>query len=365
MRLAIIGASKGQLPICQKAKDLGIETFCFAWNQGAICKEVVDHFYPISILEKDKIVELCKNLNIDGVVSNASELTAEVSSYVSEKLGLNGTPYRILEKLHDKFLIRQLSECVEGLSKPHFYKYEGIDLNIYPCVVKPCEGSAKAGVSFVNNPKDFTTAIKYAQDSSDGDILVEEYIHGKELSIECLSYKGTHYVIQITDRDSSSAPHFVELGHHQPAELSSFMRDKIKKVIPLLLSEIGYSNGASHIEVKYQDNKLYLIEINLRGGGDEISNKLVQMSTGIDYLRGMIDVALGVFKQPVQVSEPAYAGIYYLCKQTEHLLPFFKQAKDKDWFVEGRISTDELKESHSNYERDGYLIYKSDHKIIP
>ena len=365
MRLAIIGASKGQLPICQKAKDLGIETFCFAWNQGAICKEVVDHFYPISILEKDKIVELCKNLNIDGVVSNASELTAEVSSYVSEKLGLNGTPYRILEKLHDKFLIRQLSECVEGLSKPHFYKYEGIDLNIYPCVVKPCEGSAKAGVSFVNNPKDFTTAIKYAQDSSDGDILVEEYIHGKELSIECLSYKGTHYVIQITDKDSSSAPHFVELGHHQPAELSSFMRDKIKKVIPLLLSEIGYSNGASHIEVKYQDNKLYLIEINLRGGGDEISNKLVQMSTGIDYLRGMIDVALGGFKQPVQVSEPAYAGIYYVCKQTEHLLPFFKQAKDKDWFVEGRISTDELKESHSNYERDGYLIYKSDHKIIP
>lgn len=54
MRLAIIGASKGQLPICQKAKDLGIETFCFAWDQGAVCKDVVDHFYPISILEKDK-----------------------------------------------------------------------------------------------------------------------------------------------------------------------------------------------------------------------------------------------------------------------------------------------------------------------
>lgn len=89
------------------------------------------------------------------------------------------------------------------------------------------------------------------------------------------------------------------------------------------------------------------------------------MSTGVDYLRGMIEVALGIFKQPIQVSKPTYAGIYYLCKQTEYLLPFFKQAKDKDWFVEGRISTEELKESHSNYERDGYLIYKSDHKIIP
>ena len=71
MRLAIIGASKGPLPICQTAKDLGIETFCFAWDQGAVCKDVVDHFYPISILEKDKIVGLCKELNIEGVVSNA------------------------------------------------------------------------------------------------------------------------------------------------------------------------------------------------------------------------------------------------------------------------------------------------------
>lgn len=365
MKLAIIGASQGQLPICIKAKEMGIETHCFAWSKNAVCKDVVDFFYPISILEKEKIAEKCKELAVDGVVSNASELTAEISAFVAEKLRLNGTPSRVLEQLHDKHFVRQLSENVETLSKPRFYKYEGEDLNIYPCVVKPCEGSAKAGVTFVEKPSDFQKAIKYAQESSDGEILVEEFIEGKELSIESISYKGKHHVIQITDKDSSSAPHFVELGHHQPADLPVSMREKIKKMIPQLLSVIGYNDGASHIEVKYNGDKLYLIEVNLRGGGDEISNKLVQMSSGIDYLRCMIEVALNTFEQPKHISAPAYAGIYYLCKQTENLLPFFEQAKNKEWFVEGEVFSKKLKESHSNYERDGYLIYKSNHKITP
>jgi len=365
MKLAVIGASYGQLPICFKAKEMGLETHCFAWSDGAVCKDVVDYFYPISILEKDIIVDKCRELKIDGVVSNASELTAEIASYVSEKLALPGTPFQLFEKLHDKYYVRQLLEKVDGLSKLKYYKYEGLDENIYPCVVKPCKGNAKTGVSYVGNKYEFDDAIKYAQNSTKGSIVVEEFVPGKELSIESISCNGIHQVIQITDKDSSSAPHFVELGHHQPAAISFELWTKIQNITPNLLNTIGYSNGASHIEVKYKGNEIYLIEINLRGGGDDISNKLVQMSSGIDYLRCMIEVALGIFCKPVKVSEPSYAGIYYLCKQTEKYLNFFEYARDKDWFVEGEITNRNLKESHSNYERDGYLIYKSNHKIIP
>ena len=110
MKLAIIGASSGQLPLCLKAKEMGIETHCFAWDKGAVCKNIASVFHPISILEKDLIVERCRQLHIDGAVSNASELTAEISAYVAEKLGLNGTPYHILEQLHNKYYVRQLSE---------------------------------------------------------------------------------------------------------------------------------------------------------------------------------------------------------------------------------------------------------------
>lgn len=363
MKIAVIGASFGQLPICLKAKEMGLEVHCFAWPEGAVCKDIVDYFHPISIVDKDEVVRICRELNIEGVVSNASELTAEIAAYVSEKLGLNGTPYKVLYRLHDKYFVRQLSEKISGFSKIKYYEFVGEDKNIFPCVVKPCEGSAKSGVSFVKDKNEFAKAIQYAKESTKGKIIVEEFILGKELSIESISYKGVHHVIQITDKDSSSAPHFVELGHHQPAAISDTLREKIEITIPQLLNEIGYTNGASHIELKYNGEDLYLIEANLRGGGDHISNKLVQMSSGIDYLRCMIEVALGIYISPVKVSEPSFAGIYFLCKQSEELLPLFLQAKYHDWYAEGDITNKELTLSKSNYDRNGYIIYKSDHKI--
>ena len=364
-KLAIIGASTGQYPICLKAKELGFETFCFAWEQRAICKDIVDHFYPISIFEMDRIVDVCKSIGIDGVVSNASDRTADVASYVAEKLQLNGTPYKTYVSLHDKYRVRSLTDSIEGLNSPEYYKYEGEDKHLYPCVVKPCEGRGKKGVSFARDESEFSQAISYAMVDNDSGIIVEQYIDGKELSVESISFHGKHRVIQITDKDSSTAPHFVELGHHQPANITNEMKGKILDVIPKLLTVIGYTDGASHVEVKHSGNELYLIEANLRGGGDEISNKLVFMSTGIDYLKCMIDVALNQFEEPMRVAEPSYAGIYYLTKQTSSLLPFFAAAKGKEWLVEEEIFSTDLKDSRSNYERNGYLLYKSDHKILP
>ena len=361
-RLAIIGASIGQLPLCKKAKEMGHETFVFAWDKGAVCKGIADHFYPISIYEYDKIVEICKQNNIEGVVSNASDQTAEAVAYIAEKLKLNGTPYDVLMSLHDKYKVRSITQNISGLDTLRYYKYQGEDKSIYPCVVKPCVGGSKKGVSFVNDRTELTKALDYASLDNNQDILIEEFVEGKEISVESISFHGRHSVIQITDKDSSSAPHFVELGHHQPAQLPPEIRQKILDCIPRLLSVIGYTNGASHFELKYNNQKLFLIEANLRGGGDEISNRLVSMSTNVDYLKCLIDVALNNYSMllPEQTN---HAGIYYLCKQTANLLPLFKNAAGQPWCVEEQISSDELKESHSNYEHDGYLIYKSDHKI--
>lgn len=362
-KIAIIGASTGQLPLCEKAKEMGLETYCFAWEKGSVCKEHVDHFYPISIIEKDKIALICKQEDVDGVVSNGSDITQEVAAYIAGELGLNCTPYERLQTLRDKYYVRTLCKDIDGLSMPHFYKYEGKDENIYPCVVKPCVGGAKRGVSFVNCKEELQQALQYAETGDGRGVDIEEYITGKEVSVESLSFHGHHMIFQVTDKDSSGAPHFVELGHHQPADLPSEVREKIYGVVPKILDAIGYNNGASHIELKYNSNGVFLIEANLRGGGDEISNRLTEMSTGLDYRRSMIEVALNIFKDPFKISEPHYAGIYYLCKQTANLLPAFLTAKDKPWCVEVEVESTQLEESFTNYERDGHLIYLADHKI--
>jgi len=366
MKLAIIGAAVGQRTLCIKAREMGVETIGFAWAKGAVCKDLFDHFYDVSILDVNKIVDICKQEKVDGVVTNASDLTVDTSSYVAENLGCPCTPYSTVKKIKDKYIVRNLTHDVEGLSQVRNMEYDGSYPDFFPCIVKPVSGAGKEGVSIAFSKVEFDQAIKYAlgESSPKKPILIEEYIEGREISVESISFHGKHYVIQVTDKDSSGAPHFVELGHHQPANIDCEMRRKINEVVPRILDAIDFANGATHIEMKINAKGcLYLIEVNPRGGGDEISNTLVALSTNVDYVKSMIEVALNIFKAP-EVRNTKFAGIYYLCKQTGEYVDFFKRIDAEPWLLKKDISSYELNEATGNRDRNGYFIYCADKKIV-
>ena len=362
MKIAIIGASYGQLPLCVKAKGMGLETICFAWEDGAVCCDYVDKFYPISVFEKERILEVCRVEKVDGVVSNASEKLVEIVAFLTENLGLIGNSFENILLIKNKYIVRDLTSSIENLHSIRYIKYQEEEPSFYPCVVKPFIGASKKGVYFVDNKDVFIQAISYAKEISDN-ILIEEYIEGREVSVETISFKGVHYVVQITDKENSGAPHFVELGHHQPAVLSVEMKNKISKVVFSILDRVRFRNGAAHIEIKIDsEENLFLIEINPRGGGDEISSKLVQLSTGYDYIKAMIEVSLGIFEEP-QIEDISCSGIYFLCNQTKERVDFFKTVKNQSWLVEKNIKNYELIEATGNYDRNGYIIYQSKHRI--
>lgn len=360
-QLAIIGAADGQLPLCLKAKEMGLETHCFAWPKGAVCKDYVDHFYPISIFEMDEIVKKCKEIGVSGVISNASEATAPVVNYVAENLGLPCTPYNVFCNIQNKNYVREKTKEIDGLSKITVTKgapkilFESVER---PFVLKPVKGSSKQGVNFVTSE----TRFEDLDIDTNEEYLAEKYAPGQEYSIESISFNNIHQVVQITEKITTGAPHFVELEHHQPANISKSTKAKIHSVIPDILRKVGFINGASHIEIKV-DNKdnIYLIEINPRGGGDNISNVLVGLSCDLDYLKAMIEVSLGVYERK-EIHNKAFVGIYFLVAQTKRLLPWFY--KDEPWIYKKQLNNDVLIESTSNYEHNGFIIYKSDAKII-
>ena len=70
-KLAILGASYLQEPLVLKANQMGLETHCFAWdNEDAVCKEIAHYFYPISVLEKESILNKCIEIGIDGITTS-------------------------------------------------------------------------------------------------------------------------------------------------------------------------------------------------------------------------------------------------------------------------------------------------------
>ena len=367
-KLAIIGASYLQLPLVQKAKELGVESICFAWEEGAVCKDICDQFYPVSTIDKEEILRICREIKIDGITTIASDVAVLTVNYVAEKMGLIGNPDNYSEITTNKHLMRQCF-MENNIPSPKFTLVDdtshcSIADFRFPLIVKPTDRSGSRGVEKVLNSAQLEEAIKRAQkESFEHKAIVEEFVTGREISVESISFKGKHYILQITDKVTTGAPYFVELEHHQPSSLPQDIQERVKAIVINALDALHIKYGASHSELKItEDGNIRVIEIGARMGGDFIGSDLVQLSTGYDFLKGVIDVALGNFEEP-KLTEHNYSGVYFLCKETENILPLIQDAEQHPEIVRAEITDSELRNIECSADRSGYFIYQSDKKV--
>lgn len=369
-KLAIIGASYLQEPLVKKAKDMGLYTICFAWREGAICADICDKFYPISIVDKEEILQICKDENIDGICTIASDVAAPTVAYVANQMRLVGNNYEAAVRANNKYLMRN-AFMKAGVPSPQYMMIteeskdtpEVLD-NLrsfkYPLIIKPSDRSGSLGVTKVMIPSEFYPALNLALEKSfKHEAMVEEFIEGREISVEFISYKGVHYPLQITDKVTTESPHFVELEHHQPSTLSYEMFEKIYTITKIALTALGLTEGASHSEYKItKEGRIAVMEIAGRMGGDFIGSDLVRHSTGYDFVRGVIEVALGEFYEP-QKNINMHSGVYFLCEETKNILPILKNWKNYPEIVEADIIDNELRNVTCSGDRSGYFIYQS------
>lgn len=367
-KLAVIGASYLQEPLVRKAKEMGLYTICFAWADGAACADICDKFYDISIIEKEHILEICQKEKINGIATIASDIAAPTVAYIANRMGLVANDYEAALRANNKYLMRD-SFMEAGVPCPLYkmvtsvQELEGTVWN-YPLIVKPSDRSGSLGVTKVISKNELKQAVENALSVSfKKQAMVEEFIEGREISVEFISYNGIHYPLQITDKVTTEAPHFVELEHHQPSTLSPEMYEKIYSITKKALNALAITNGASHAEYKItNEGRIAVMEIGGRMGGDFIGSDLVRHSTGYDFLKGVIEVALGEFEEP-HITEHKYSGVYFLCKETIRLLPLIENWKDNPAFVAGEITDKDIREVEKSADRSGYVIYKSNKRL--
>ena len=141
------------------------------------------------------------------------------------------------------------------------------------------------------------------------------------------------------------------------------MYETIYSITERALNALGITNGASHSEYKItQTGRIAIMEIGARMGGDFIGSDLVRLSTGYDFLKGVIEVALGEFVEP-QITDHKCSGVYFLCEETKRLLPTIENWKDNPTFVFGEITDQELRKVKKSADRSGYIIYQSGNKL--
>lgn len=298
-KIAIIGANEFQKKLVIKAKNMGIETHVFAWEEGAVAKEISDYFYPISIIDKEKILEKLRLINVNGVCSIASDLAMPTVNYLANELRLVGNTQECTILTTNKYEMRKVLK-EKGMPIPEFQLIKNEqDIDVYkikfPAIVKPIDRSGSRGINKVMNIDELKIAIQIAKKVSFIDsILIEEYIDGKEYSIEGISQKGEHKIIQVTEKFTSGDPNFIEMAHLAPARIDRDLKKRISKTIEESLTALKVENGASHSEIKVSSKgDIKIIEIAARMGGDFIGSDMVEISTGFDFVTNVIKVSLG------------------------------------------------------------------------
>lgn len=362
-KIAVIGANEPLIPFYRQVKKLGYEIIGIAYEKGAVCKQYCDRFYPVSFAEKDKVLKICQDEKINGITSFSLESALPTVVYVAKAMGLVSNSEESLRLTQSKFAQRQALEKA-GIPVPKYYLIESeADLKKvqcrYPVIVKPVDSGGSQGICKVDSSELLDEAYRFAVDySRSSKVIVEEFVDGREFSVEYISHQGKHYFLQVTDKVTSGAPRFVEMQHHQPADVSESLRQRIKEMVESALTALKIENSASHTEIKLNSRgELFIIETGARMGGDYITSDLVRLSTGYDFVEGAIKLSCNKFEVP-RFPRPMYSGVYFYSKLAPEIGSIIKAHEKWPEIVEWEYSDAPLMEVKSNADRRGYFLYQ-------
>lgn len=373
--IIIVGASYLQRPLVNRAKEMGYRTHVFAWESGAVVKTECDKYYPISIVDLDSIIEICDSLNPVGVVSIASDLAARTVRALAKRYNMpcnsDKSEFMTANKAHMREAFK-----IAGLPSPQYIVLSNEqrildELEpslVFPVIVKPVDRSGSRGVTRVDDIAKLRIAVTEAfRESFCKEVIVESFIAGTEASVESISWQGEHSILAITDKVTTGAPHYVELEHHQPSVLSEDVQKYIRTLIPMALDVLDIQYGAAHSEVIVDAHgKVWITEIGARMGGDFIGSHLVHMSTGYDYMQGVVEIATNTFHN-IETSRQRYAGVKFLNPAVGQVAAIESRGNMFPFIVESEVFLEvgqmTAPARHSG-ERGAYFIYRSDESRV-
>lgn len=322
-KLMLLGGIRYLLPAIEAAHKHGIYVITVDYLPNNIAHKYSDEYHNVSILEKDKekVLALAKELEIDGILSYAVDPGVVAAAYVAEQIGLPFTcSYESACILQDKSRFRKFL-ADNGFNAPHAKGYvnaedamKDVDYFNWPVIVKPVDSAGSKGVSRVDDPKDLPKAIAHALDEShNGHFIVEDFLEleGYQSSADCFSVDGkmvyADYSDQLFDKDAANP--YTPALEIWPSTMKQEHQDYLTSELQRLLTLLNCGTGLYNVESRLCKNgKPYIMEVSPRAGGNRIA-ELQRIGTGIDLIEAEVLKAVGE-PLPNNIIMPQYDGCY-------------------------------------------------------
>lgn len=375
-KLMVLAAGLLQIPVIKKAREMGYYVIAVDDDPKAPGMALADKaIIPGGLMNEEKMVAIAEEEHIDGVIHPCSEVAMNVMGRINDDLHLCGISKEIAIRATNKHLMREAFEKYGAPSPKSFLAKDEEDAwNVFchefdsNAILKPSRNSGSRGIAKVEkviSKEEFVKLYRRAlNESRDHQVLIEQFIEGPEFSVEVIVWKGEPHVLAVTDKKTTEAPYFVELGHNQPSIYPDEIQQKLKDGAIAGCKALGLTNCAAHCELKIQNGEAYLMEIGARMGGDFISTELTHLSSGIDMVAATIDVVLGVEPNFNPIEEKLGVAIRYFTpkpgtvvsiKNTEALKRL--DVYDAEIYVK---PGDEVREVKSSLDRSGHVIITAD-----
>ncbi|WP_244871675.1 GNAT family N-acetyltransferase [Catellatospora sp. TT07R-123] len=277
-------------------------------------REKVDAYPCIAELVEAPIQDEAAALEIMGALALPDELGAIIpgqeygvvgAAALAHLRGMPGAGLEAARNLRDKTRLRRAA-ARRAVAQPAWQEVTGPDdiraFGRAEFVLKPANRQASVGVQLLGAGDDVDAAWQRTVDADEPLMraprgfrpryLVEERLHGPELSIEAIVRAGEVVFANITAKSVLPGRHPVELGHVMPAPLPAEVAERLETSLRAFVAAVGFGYGTLHSEWILVDGVPHLVECAGRLPGDELI-PLLDLAYGGNIVGDLITVCSG------------------------------------------------------------------------
>lgn len=304
-KLMLLGGIRYLLPVIKAAHEQGYYVITADYIPDNIAHKYSDEYVNVSIIDKEAVLKVAQEKQIDGIMSFGVDPGVVSASYVQNKMGLPSFgPFESVEILQNKDKFRAFL-TKNGFNVPQAKGFDSIDAAMnetywfpWPVIVKPTDAAGSKGVTRVDRPEDLKAALEYAMEHSiSGHIIVEEFIEkaGCSSDTDSMSIDGelvfTSFCAQRFD-DNATNP-YTPAAYSWPSTFTEEQEAYLRSEIQRLLTLLGLKTAVYNIETRIGTNgKPYIMELTPRGGGNRLC-EMLRYATGVDMITAITRAIVG------------------------------------------------------------------------
>ena len=304
-KLMFLGGIRYLLPVIRAAHEQGYYVITADYLPDNIAHKYSDEYVNVSIIDKEAVLRVAKEKQINGIMSFGVDPGVVSAAYVQEKMGLPSFgPYESVCILQNKDRFRAfLSE--HGFNVPKSKGFSNLNVALadqngfdYPVIVKPTDSAGSKGVTRVDNKTQLKAVVEYAFDKSlSGHIIVEDFIEKQGCSsdtdsfsvdgkLKFVSFNAQHF-------DLKAANPYTPAAYSWPSTYTKEEEEYLTSEIQRLISLLGMKTCVYNIETRIGTNgKPYIMELTPRGGGNRLC-EMLRYATNVDMITAITRYVVG------------------------------------------------------------------------